>query len=125
MIISLDTIIELYHLYQLEYILVATAAVFIVIFCNISSCVYHRILAKDASKRFLMINVLNGNLAIFDQLSSLFYLGLLFCEMAEVEKNEDFKLLQSILIQIVRFYFVIKMAQMSLALVAKQYKPGF
>ena len=124
MIICFDTIVKLYNVLQVEYIVVAVFAVVIVILCNLASCIYHRVLAKDDTKNFLMINVLNGHLAIFYQLTSFLNLVLLFCELAEIEKTNDFTLLEKPLLQIYRFYFIIKMAQMSVAISTKHYKPG-
>ena len=82
---------------------VAVVAVVIVILCNLASCIYHRVLAKDDTKNFLIINVFNGHLAIFYQITSLVFLILLFCEMTEVEKNETLSLLEKDIIQMIRF----------------------
>ena len=122
---DLETIFKLYYLFQVENVVISSTAILIVILCNLASCVYHRILANDESKRFLIINVLNDHLAFFYQFASLLYLTLFFCEIAEVEKNDVFKQLEDATIQIVRFYFVIKMAQMSVAISTKHYKPGW
>ena len=124
MTICLDTIIKLYQVFQVEYIVIAVVAVVIVILCNLASCIYHRVLAKDDTKNFLIINVLNGHLAIFYQLTSVLYLGLIFFEYAEISQNEAFNELRRTLIQIALFYFGIKMTQMTVAIATKHYKPG-
>ena len=124
MIISLETIIELYKVYLFDHIVLASAAVVIVILCNLASCAYHRVLAKNEDKSFLLMNVLNGHLAVFYQLACTLYLGLLLCEMTEIRENEDYNVARQSLIQITKFYFDIKMIQITVAIATKHYKPG-
>ena len=124
LITSLETLTQLYYVYSAGYFIVASVAVVIVVLCNLASCVYHRMLAKDDSKKFLIINVLNGHLAFLYQFSTVLFLVLLILAIAGVEVEDDLRDVVQFSIMSIKYFFVIKMTQMSVAISFKHYKPG-